>query len=113
MQVPADSSSSIARSAERLWTARIVRTALEEGLAKMDMAIATYGRREPLSLFCYGEPGTGKAPLAGLFIDRYRPAERPGRLLYVLLPGPSGPPPVPRGVVGNVGGPIPSRATVC
>ncbi len=91
MQVPAESSISIAPSAERLWMARIVHTALEEGLAKMEMAIATYGRREPLSLFCYGEPGTGKTTLAELFIDRYRRAERPGRVLYVLLPCPASP----------------------
>src|SRR5205807_7320861 len=71
MPVPAESSISIAPSTERLWTARIVHTALEEGLAKMDMAIATCGRREPLSLFCYGEPGTGKTTLAELFIDRH------------------------------------------
>jgi len=68
VQVPAESSIAIAPAAERLWTARIVHTALEEGLAKMDMAIATYGRREPLSLFCYGEPGTGKTTLAELFM---------------------------------------------
>ena len=64
-------------AAERLWTARVVHTALEEGLAKIDMAVATYGRREPLSLFCYGEPGTGKTTLAELFIERYRSAQLP------------------------------------
>ena len=47
----ADAAVSVATTAERLWTARVVHSALEEGLAKMDIAIATYGRREPLSLF--------------------------------------------------------------
>ena len=63
-------------AAERLWTARVVHTALEEGLAKIDMAVATYGRREPLSLFCYGEPGTGKTTLAELFIECARETAR-------------------------------------
>ncbi len=112
MLVPADSSISIAPSAERLWTARIVHTVLEEGLAKMDMAIATYGRREPLSLFCYGEPGTGKTTLAELFIDRYRRAERPGRVLYVLLPCPASPSTILEELLDKLGDPFPSRGTV-
>ncbi len=78
-------------NAERLWTARVVHTALEEGLAKIDMAAATYGRREPLSLFCHGEPGTGKTTLAELFIERYRGARLRGWILYVLLPCPASP----------------------
>src|SRR5260370_19324366 len=112
MQVPADSSSSIARSAERLWTARIVHSALEEGLAKMDMAIATYGRREPLSLFCYGEPGTGKTTLAELFMDRYRHTERPGHILYVLLYCPASPSTILEELLDKLGHPFPGRAHV-
>jgi Cdc6-like AAA superfamily ATPase len=112
MPAATDSSNSIAPSAERLWTARIVHSALDEGLAKMDMAIATYGRREPLSLFCYGEPGTGKTTLAELFIDRYRRAERPGRISYLLLPCPASPSTILEELLDKLGGPFPSRGTV-
>src|SRR5579859_3838046 len=63
---------------------RFVHSALEEGLAKIDLAVATYGGREPLSLFCYGEPGTSKTTLAALFIERYRGKHRAGRVRYVL-----------------------------
>jgi Bacterial TniB protein len=108
----ADTAVSVAPSAERLWTARIVHSALEEGLAKMDMAIATYGRREPLSLFCYGEPGTGKTTLAELFIDRYRQTERPGRVLYVLLPCPASPSTILEELLDKLGDPFPGRGTV-
>src|SRR6266700_3953281 len=87
----ADVSTQGTTAAERLWTARVVHTALDEGLSKIDMAVATYGRREPLSLFCSGEPGTGKPTLAELFIERYRGAHLPGRILYVLLPCPASP----------------------
>ena len=99
-------------SAERLWTARVVHTALEEGLAKIDMAVATYGRREPLSLFCYGEPGTGKTTLAELFIERYRGAQMPGRILYVLLPCPASPSTILEELLDKLGDPFPSRGTV-
>jgi Cdc6-like AAA superfamily ATPase len=57
----------------------------------MDMAVATYGHREPLSLFCYGEPGTGKTTLAELLMERYQSAQRPGRIVYALLPCPASP----------------------
>src|SRR5258708_21002823 len=107
MQVPAESSISIAQSAERLWMARIVHTALEEGLAKIDMAVAMYGRREPLSLFCYGEPGTGKTTLAELFIERYRSAHLPGRILYVLLPCPASPSTILEELLDKLGDPFP------
>lgn len=99
-------------AAERLWTARVVHTALEEGLAKIDMAIATYGRREPLSLFCYGEPGTGKTTLAELFIERYRSAHLPGRILYVLLPCPASPSTILEELLDRLGDPFPGRGTV-
>jgi AAA domain len=108
----ADAAVSVAPSAERLWTARIVHSALEEGLAKMDMAIATYGRREPLSLFCYGEPGTGKTTLAELFMDRYRHTERPGRVLYVLLPCPASPSTILEELLDRLGDPFPGRGMV-
>src|SRR6266851_4663744 len=108
----ADAAVWVAPSAERLWTARIVHSALEEGLAKMGMAIATYGRREPLSLFCYGEPGTGKTTLAELFIDRYRQIERPGRILYVLLPCPASPSTIIEELLDKLGDPFPGRGTV-
>jgi hypothetical protein len=78
----------------------------------MDMAIATYGRREPLSLFCYGEPGTGKTTLAELFMDRYRHTERPGRILYVLLPCPASPSTILEELLDKLGDPFPGRGTV-
>ena len=108
----AESSSVVAPSVERLWTARVVHTALEEGLAKMDMAIATYGRREPLSLFCYGEPGTGKTTLAELFMDRHRRAGRPWRILYILLPWPASPSTILEELLDTLGDPFPARGTV-
>ena len=108
----AESRVSIAPSAQRLWTARVVHRSLEEGLAKMDLAIGTYGYREPLSLFCYGEPGTGKTTLAELFIDRYRRTERPGRILDVLLPCPASPSTILEELLDKLGDPFPSRGTV-
>jgi hypothetical protein len=78
----------------------------------MDIAIATYGRREPLSLFCYGEPGTGKTTLAELFIDRYRHAGRPGRILYTLLPCPASPSTILEELLDKLGDPFPARGTV-
>lgn len=108
----AEAAVSLAPSAERLWAARIVHSALEEGLGKMEMALATYGRREPLSLFCYGEPGTGKTTLAELFIDRHRRSERPGRMLYVLLPCPASPSTILEELLDKLGDPFPSRGTV-
>lgn len=99
-------------AAERLWTARVVHTALDEGLAKIQMAVATYGRREPLSLFCYGEPGTGKTTLAELFMERYRAERLPGRILYVLLPCPASPSTILEELLDKLADPFPSRGTV-
>jgi hypothetical protein len=103
---------SVAPSAERLWTARVLHSALEEGFAKVDMAVATYGHREPLSLFCYGEPGTGKTTLAELFMERYQSAARPGRILYVLLPCPASPSTILEELLDKLGDPFPGRGTV-
>jgi hypothetical protein len=102
---------SVAPSAERLWTARVLHSALEEGFAKMDMAVATHGHREPLSLFCYGEPGTGKTTLAELFIERYRSAEGAGRIVYALLPCPASST-ILEELLDKLGDPFPGRGTV-
>src|SRR5438128_4685562 len=103
---------SVAPSAERLWTARVVHSALEEGLAKMDMAIATYGRREPISLFCYGEPGTGETTLAELFMDPLSPYRAPGAHPVRAAPLSGLAVDHPRGVLDKLGDPFPGRGTV-